>query len=51
MIVISDFGDKEMKVFVNYLIESAEVSTGVVSVEGFDLYDLVVVQLYSKNER
>ena len=51
VIVISDFGDKEMKVFVNYLIESAEVSTGVVSVEGFDLYDLVVVQLYSKNER
>ena len=51
VIVISDFGDKEMKVFVNYLIESAEVSTGVVSVEGFDLYDLVVVQLCSKNER
>ena len=45
-IVISDFGDKEMKVFVNYLIESAEVSAGVVSVEGFELFDLVAVSRF-----
>ena len=44
--MISDFGDKEMKVFVNYLIESAEVSAGVVSVEGFELFDLVAVSRF-----
>ena len=43
VIVLSDFGDKEMKVFVNHLIESAEVSIGMKSVEGFELGDLVSV--------
>lgn len=42
-IVMSDYGDKEMKVFVNYMIVSVEVSKGLVSVDGFQLYDLVAV--------
>ena len=43
VVVLSDFGDKEMKVFVNHLIESAEVSIGMKSVGGFELGDLVSV--------
>lgn len=42
-ILMSDYGDKEIKVFVNYLIASGEVSKGLVTVEGFELYDLVSV--------
>lgn len=42
-IVMSDYGDKEMKVFVNYMVTSVEVNKGLVSVEGFELYDLVAV--------
>ena len=42
-IVMSDYGDKEMKVFVNYMIVSVEVSKGLVSVDGFQLYDLVAI--------
>ena len=42
-IVASDYGDKEMKVFVNYMVTSVEVNKGLVSVEGFELFDLVAV--------
>ena len=42
-IVMSVYGDKEMKVCVNYMIVSVEVSKGLVSVDGFQLYDLVAV--------
>lgn len=42
-ILMSDYGDKEIKVFVNYLIVSGEVSRGLVIVDGFELYDLVSV--------
>lgn len=42
-VVISDFGDKEMHVFVNHLVESVEVSTGMKSVGGFELGDLISV--------
>lgn len=44
-ILMSDYGDKEIKVFVNYLIASGEVSRGLVTVDGFELYDLVAVCL------
>ena len=40
---MSDYGDKEIKVFVNYLIASGEVSKGLITVDGFELYDLVSV--------
>ena len=42
-VVLSDSGDREMKVFVNYLTLSVEISQGLTSVEGFNLYDLVSV--------
>lgn len=42
-IIMSDSGDKEIKVFVNYLIASGEVSKGLVTIDGFELYDLVSV--------
>ena len=42
-IIMSDYGDKEIKVFVNYLIASGEVSKGLITVDGFELYDLVSV--------
>lgn len=42
-IVASDYGDKEMKVFVNYMVTSVEVNKGLVSVEGFELFDLMAV--------
>ena len=32
-----------MKVFVNYMVTSVEVNKGLVSVEGFELFDLVAV--------
>ena len=42
-IVLSDIDNKEMSVPVNYLVESNERDQGLVSVEGFELYDLVTV--------
>lgn len=46
-IIMSDYGDKEIKVFVNYLIVSGEVSRGLVIVDGFELYDLVSVSAWT----
>lgn len=42
-VVLSDSGDQQMRVFVNYLTLSVEVSQGLTSAEGFNLYDLVAV--------
>ena len=42
-VILSDSGDREMRVFVNYLVTSAEVSRGIISLQGFDIYDLVSV--------
>ena len=42
-VVLSDSGDRQMRVFVNFLTLSVEISQGLTSVEGFNLYDLVAV--------